>query len=168
MDNSNMKVLIATDGSRSSELAFDHVISLIREGRLHGGDPASAADHRSGPPEIVVVTVSRGTTSNPADYPRSRATLAHSLAEPAAAISNLARAKEILTARGLAAKHLWRVGEDPVETIIETAVDEHADLIVLGCRPRPGRPDEVTGSVSNGVLRTSPIPVLVVKDRLAG
>ncbi len=161
-----MKVLIATDGSRSSELAFDHVITLIRQGRLHGGHPSDPADRDFGPPEIVVLTVSRGSVSVPAGYLRPRGTVGQSLAEPAAAISNLARAKELLTSKGLRAKHLWRVGEDPVETIIETAADEHADLIVLGCRPRPGRPDEVLGSVSNGVLRTSPIPVLVVKDRV--
>lgn len=162
-----MKVLIATDGSRSSEIAFAHVIDLIRQGRLHAGDPLEAADRRSDPPEIVVLTVSRGSVDGRAPFIRPRGTLAQSLAEPAAAISNLARAKEILAAKGLTAKHLWRVGADPVEIINETAADEHAHLIVLGCRPRPGRADEVLGSVSNGVLRTSAIPVLVVKDQLA-
>lgn len=168
-----MKVLIATDGSRSSEIAFDRVLELIAQGRLQGktcsdsNGSIGSTENRPCPPDLVVLTVSRGSTGQQPPFIRPRGTLAQSLAEPAAAISNLARAKELLASRGLVAKHLWRVGEDPVQVIVETAIDEAADLIVLGCRPRLGRPEDLLGSVSSGVLRRSPIPVLVVKDRLA-
>ncbi len=97
---------------------------------------------QNGVPEILVLTVT----------PTS------------AGISTLARAKALLKAHGLTGKALWRVGDDLVATIIETAVDEGVDLIVLGCRPRPLNGKVPHDSVSDGVTTRSPVPVLVVKS----
>ncbi|MBM3270013.1 MAG: universal stress protein [Candidatus Sericytochromatia bacterium] len=96
---------------------------------------------REGVPEILVLTVSR----------------------TAAGISTLANAKALLRAHGLTGKALWRVGEDVAATIVETAVDEKVDLIVLGCRTRQQSGAAPPDSVSDGVACLSPVPVLVVK-----
>ncbi|MBM3276083.1 MAG: universal stress protein [Candidatus Sericytochromatia bacterium] len=90
------------------------------------------------------------------------------VSETSAGISHIARAKELLAREGITARALWRVGADPVNLIVATAQDEHVDLVVLGCRPRLVGASDKPGSVSDGVLRRSPVPVLVVRDQLAG
>lgn len=51
---------------------------------------------------------------------------------------------------------------NPRETLIETALNWEADLIVIGSHDRNGFQQLLSGSMTNYVLRHSPIPVLVV------
>jgi nucleotide-binding universal stress UspA family protein len=48
------------------------------------------------------------------------------------------------------------------ETVVETAVAEHCDLIVIGTHGRRGVPRALLGSVAEGVARRSTVPVLLV------
>ncbi|GAB3019571.1 universal stress protein [Natronobiforma cellulositropha] len=53
-------------------------------------------------------------------------------------------------------------GGDPTETILETARDATVDAIVMGSCGRAGLERLVLGSVTEGVVRESPVPVIVV------
>ena len=50
----------------------------------------------------------------------------------------------------------------PWESILRVARERHADLIVMGTHGRRGLPRALLGSVAEKVLRSSPIPVVVV------
>jgi len=52
---------------------------------------------------------------------------------------------------------------DPAESIVEAAVAEDVDLIVVGSHQRRGVDRLVMGSVSEQVVRTSPVPVVVAR-----
>ncbi len=52
---------------------------------------------------------------------------------------------------------------DPGEAIVEAAVAEDVDLIVVGSHQRRGVDRLVMGSVSEQVVRTSPVPVVVAR-----
>ena len=52
---------------------------------------------------------------------------------------------------------------DPAEAIVEAAVAEGVDLIVVGSHQRRGVDRLVMGSVSEQVVRTSPVPVVVAR-----
>ena len=53
---------------------------------------------------------------------------------------------------------------EPQERIVTLARDEGFDLIVMGTLGRTGRPLALVGSVADGVVRTSPRPVLTVRE----
>lgn len=55
---------------------------------------------------------------------------------------------------------------DPAEAIVEAAVAEGVDLIVVGSHQRRGVDRLVMGSVSEQVVRTSPVPVVVARRAL--
>jgi nucleotide-binding universal stress UspA family protein len=55
----------------------------------------------------------------------------------------------------------------PFERILETAVQEHVALIVLGTHGRTGLTHLVMGSVAERVVRLAPCPVLTVKASTA-
>ena len=52
---------------------------------------------------------------------------------------------------------------DPVESIVETARDWPAELVVIGSHGRGGLGRVVLGSVAEGVARHAPCPVLIVR-----
>jgi nucleotide-binding universal stress UspA family protein len=56
---------------------------------------------------------------------------------------------------------VFETGE-PARRIVETAVQLGADLIVVGTHGRRGLPRMLLGSVAEKVVRTSPVPVLIV------
>lgn len=51
---------------------------------------------------------------------------------------------------------------DPAEMIVDTASAVNADLIVMTTHGRAGLSRWINGSVAEGVLRSSPIPVLLI------
>ena len=52
---------------------------------------------------------------------------------------------------------------DPAESIVEAAIAEEVDLIVVGSHQRRGVDRLVMGSVSEQVVRTAPVPVMVAR-----
>ena len=51
----------------------------------------------------------------------------------------------------------------PFQSIIDTAKDKSADLIVMGTHGRTGLPHTLIGSVAERVVRMAPCPVLVTR-----
>ncbi|MGR4064745.1 MAG: universal stress protein, partial [Vulcanimicrobiaceae bacterium] len=56
------------------------------------------------------------------------------------------------------------LGGDPSDAIAACVADVGADLIVIGSHGRSGLPRLFLGSVAEGVLRKSPVPVLVIRE----
>lgn len=59
--------------------------------------------------------------------------------------------------------HLLKSGEI-VDTILKTAKEENADMIVMGTKGASGLKEIFMGSVASNVIEDSPIPVLAVPD----
>jgi len=64
-------------------------------------------------------------------------------------------------------KEIVAQGESTPETIVDQANKNHCDLIVLGSQ-KAFRSGYSVGSVTKGVLRTSPIPVIVIPPYPSG
>lgn len=62
-------------------------------------------------------------------------------------------------------KLVEKMGAHPAEEIVAVAKESSADLIVLGTHGRRGLKRLVMGSDAELVLRHSPVPVLLVRDR---
>lgn len=62
---------------------------------------------------------------------------------------------------GVEAEYLLWQGA-PVETITEAAASEHAEMIVVGTHRRRGPGRMLLGSVSDELVRTAGVPVLIV------
>jgi nucleotide-binding universal stress UspA family protein len=73
------------------------------------------------------------------------------------------RALERARSRGIAAQGLVREDVAVVDGIIEAARDQDATLIAVGTHGKSGPGYFVLGSVAEGVVRNSPIPVLAVR-----
>jgi nucleotide-binding universal stress UspA family protein len=63
----------------------------------------------------------------------------------------------------VAFEHKLLVG-DPATAIVETADNEHADLIVMGTHGRTGLTRLLMGSVAESVVRKAKCPVLTIKQ----
>lgn len=61
--------------------------------------------------------------------------------------------------------HLFK--GDPAAEIIKAAKDLQCDLIVMGTHGRTGMPRLLMGSVTERVLRASPVPIVAVRRKAA-
>jgi nucleotide-binding universal stress UspA family protein len=77
---------------------------------------------------------------------------------------NLKRYAEPLRAKGLAVDVIVREGY-PATVIEQEAVDQRADLIVIGTRGLSGLKHLLLGSIAERVVQKAPCPVLTVKTR---
>ncbi|WP_435348345.1 universal stress protein [Haloarchaeobius sp. HRN-SO-5] len=64
--------------------------------------------------------------------------------------------------RGIAVETHIREG-DPAQTIVEYAAEEGVDVIVMPTHGRPELTKAIVGSVTDKVIRTGDVPVVVVK-----
>jgi nucleotide-binding universal stress UspA family protein len=62
---------------------------------------------------------------------------------------------------------LLRTG-DARDSIVQTAKDVHADLVVMGTHGRRGVSRALLGSVTESVIRKSPCPVLTIRPHTTG
>lgn len=76
---------------------------------------------------------------------------------------DLAHAAQTVAERGVTAATEIRTLEPPVKGILATIHEKGADLLVMSTRGRGGVERLMLGSVADKVVRTSPIPVLVVR-----
>jgi YjbE family integral membrane protein len=141
------RFLFATDGSPGAARALDHLLVL----RANLRDPQAL--------ELHVINVQRPVSGDVAqfvdsgsldDYHRERSDQA------------LASTRARLQAAGLAFHEHRRVGE-PGATIAETAAALGCDMVVMGARGLATHGGGLLGSVANGALQHSPVPVLVVR-----
>ncbi len=57
--------------------------------------------------------------------------------------------------------------DSPAEGIVDLAARETVNLVVLGTHGRTGLTRLLMGSVAEKVLRTSPVPVVLIRERMA-
>lgn len=138
-----MRVLLATDGSPCSLRALQMTAEL-----------ASAT--RS---QAMVLVVSRMVFMRP--FTGGEADLLVPSNEEAAEI--LMEAFSFLAAHGLRPRTLHRIGV-PHEVIRSVALEEKADLIVVGSHGRTGLQRFLLGSVSEHVLSEAPCSVLIARE----
>jgi nucleotide-binding universal stress UspA family protein len=86
---------------------------------------------------------------------------------PAAPLTAAGKARLLKRLRALCRGARARVEEgDPVRAILRAA--RGADVVVMGTNGRRGLSRMLLGSVCEGVVRLSPVPVLAVRARRAG
>lgn len=148
MPDSLKKILIATDGSSRSRKAACYGVELAK---LAGAEVVALF-------VIDVASWSSLEESITIQTPRksAREILAKRGEKATAYVEGLAR-KEGLRTRSIIAEG------NPAQQIIKTACDECADLIVMGTLGAGGIARFLIGSVTEKVVRHSPIPVLTVK-----
>lgn len=145
------RILVAVDGSSTSDVALAEALKLAKESAaqvllLHvcenpalvvGGDPWMMGMPPVLPPEIFE---ERGQHI-------------------------LDRAQEKARVAGVEAelRRINDAGQRIGQVIAQEAKDWNADLIVMGTHGRKGLDHLLLGSVAEGVIRTSPVPVLLVR-----
>ena len=70
--------------------------------------------------------------------------------------------------RDITATPLFRLGHDPSKTINKVVYDQGIDLVVIGARGRTNDAAALLGSVTERIIRSSRIPLLVVKKKGSG
>ncbi|WP_454731360.1 MULTISPECIES: universal stress protein [Cupriavidus] len=146
------KILLAVDGSRSSDLAVSQAILFAKAtgGEIKALFVADDAD----------VFYFAGTT-----YPSWLMDSIRTMGE-----ETLAAAARRMTEAGVC--HATKLIENPVspgliaETIVGEANSWGADLIVMGTHGRRGVKRMVMGSVAEGVVRESSKPVLLIRSEI--
>ena len=136
------RVLVATDGSADAWAAVEGGVAL-----------ASEANAR-----VTFLTV-RNPVSGLFGDPLYQRHLTHQLAHARLALE-AAEAEAEREGVGFESEILEG---DPVGCIVEAARSWNADLVVVGSRGHGTVTSAVIGSVSRGVVRHSPAPVMVVR-----
>lgn len=142
------RILVPVDGSTTSGLGLGEALRLAADQKaqlqiLHIKDLGLAHRHYEG---LVSIT----------ELERS----AHEVAEKV-----LNDAKALATANGIDAElklHETETGE-VARVIVEEAKRWHADLIVMGTHGRRGLKHMLLGSEAEGVVRMTPVPVLLLR-----
>ena len=147
-----MRVLLAVDGSASSEAAVEMVADRFRPEGTH----------------VKVIHAVEWMHEMPLCFQYAYGT---SAGEDVVECRNSSFERARLLVGRIAAQLEFRgfrtsvltPDADPRHAIIETATDWPADLIVMGSHGRSGLAKLMLGSVAAKVLALSPIPVLIVK-----
>ena len=134
------RILVALDGSESSEAALDQAISL--------GQTCNST--------IFAVNVVDLTPEQLAVAPA----LTDKLSKESREILEKARAK--VEENGITCETITHTGGQPDEFIIQEAKDKEIDLIVMGTHGRTGLKKLLIGSVVQKVLGHAPCSVMVV------
>ncbi|HEX9107747.1 MAG TPA: universal stress protein, partial [Longimicrobiales bacterium] len=142
------RIVVPLDGSRLAEGVLDTVVELARltEARL-------TLLQVLPPPYFFDTTES--THPAPRDAGMAR------LREEAGGY--LARVTGELAGRGAQATAQVLVDARPAHAIARYAQEAHADLVALATHGRGGATRLLLGSVADKVVRTSPVPVLVLR-----
>jgi nucleotide-binding universal stress UspA family protein len=143
-------ILVALDGSRSARLALEEALKL-----------ALAAD-------ATVIVASVAVYPLPLGYPMSGVTgiLAFDTASQAAARQELEHARQLCARRAVRASTqlVDAHGATIPSAIMQAAQAFEADLITMGTHGGRRARCHLLGSVAETVLRSSDVPVLMVRD----
>jgi nucleotide-binding universal stress UspA family protein len=139
------RILVPTDFSEYADYALDYAIALAQKLQarltlLHAVD-------------TTPLEVAESATQRPPSYLEDLETSSEQRLEV-----SLKRIHDV----GLQGETLFVHGV-PFETIINTAKDRGADLIVMGTHGRTGLTHALMGSVAEKVVRLAPCPVLVTR-----
>ncbi|MEM1564227.1 MAG: universal stress protein [Candidatus Bathyarchaeia archaeon] len=151
------KILVPLDGSEHSLKALDIAIQIAKkfDGKITlihvysvSARPVFVPEPSTLTPGIPIMT--------PAEYSR----VAEAVREAGARI--LAQGKDKVRAEGVEVEAILREGH-VVHEIVKVAEEGKFDLIVMGARGISKIRELILGSVSDGVIRNAPCPVLVTK-----
>jgi nucleotide-binding universal stress UspA family protein len=145
------KILVATD---DSELAKKAVLTGSQLAKQFGADLVIVTVTEPLPPIDAAAEAEIGATDPFGRY--------EELAERRASQS-LAAAERIANDAGITCRKIHVKDASPAVGIIETAANTGADLIVMASHGRRGLTKLLLGSVTNEVLVTSQVPVLVCR-----
>ena len=141
------RIVLATDGSEEAELATIRALDLARstDSELH-------IVHVGVIPTLLV------------SYPGTLGYYGKLYEQIEEGSKELLRKQSwrVQAAGGTVAGAHLRMGSVDLE-IVALAKELRADLIVIGCRGHRGLRRAIEGSVSDGVIRHAPCPVLVVR-----
>jgi nucleotide-binding universal stress UspA family protein len=144
------RIVMATDFSSASEPAFEEAARMAREwgARLY----------------LV------HAYETPAQAPVPLMPVSNFFEVLAAARAQVERRLQDLMSReslrGVDVRPLAERG-GPVHAIVDAAVRENADLIIMGTRGRRGAARFLLGSVATGVIAIAPCPVLTLRSQTA-
>lgn len=136
------RVLIPTDGSEGAETAVDHAVQIAERfgAEIH---TVYAVDPSAVPPDIAGSGMIEGLETEGKRATRSIV--------------------EQVEAAGLTA-HSDVVDGPPTQAILDYIEDHEIDLVVMGTHGRTGLDRVLLGSVTERLVRSSPVPVLTVRD----
>ena len=140
-----MKLLLPVDGSEVSRKAVRVALQLLQRGLVadivlaNVQAPANLYEMMTAPDPLVLERVSQ-----------------------AAGADILQPAQAVLTAAQVAFESEVATG-DPANTIIDIAERYGCDLIIMGARGTSALRSALLGSVSNEVLHSAHVPVMIVK-----
>jgi nucleotide-binding universal stress UspA family protein len=143
-------ILIAVDGSTASQLGLAEGLRL-----------AKAIGGRVMLVHVVNALILESEIASTAYYQA----LAEAFRKEGAEILDAAAAMARETGVSFEQKLIEKIGAHAWQEIVKTAKDWRAELVVLGTHGRRGLKRLVMGSDAELVLRHSPVPVLMVRDR---
>ncbi|MGB9740905.1 MAG: universal stress protein [Candidatus Bathyarchaeia archaeon] len=152
------KILVPLDGSEHSLRALNIAIQVAKkfEGKITLIHVYSAA--------VRPVMIPEATTAPPPMIPIMTPMEVSKVAEAARKTGSgiLADGADRVRAEGVPVETVLREG-NTVQEIVKAAGEGKFDLIVMGARGISRIREILLGSVSDGVLRNAPCPVLIVK-----
>ncbi len=151
------KILVPLDGSEHSLKALGIAIKIAKK---FDGKIALIHVYSVSVRPVIVPEPSTLTPGIPITAPTEYSRVAEAVREAGARI--LAQGKERAKAEGIEAETILREGH-VVHEIVKAAEDGKFNLIVMGARGISKIKELILGSVSDGVIRNAPCPVLVTK-----
>lgn len=139
------KILVAVDYSDSSDAAMIYAATLARE-----FDAEIHLVHIYDPPYTNIDAGFSGSII-PEEIP------------PVDMEAEKARLDLVSPGKGTRFLHAFVVGF-PVEELVRYAKEQNVDLVVMGTHGRTGLTRLLMGGVAEGVVRSSPCPVLTIKQ----
>lgn len=151
------KILVPLDGSEHSMRALDIAIQIAKKFK---GKITLIHVYSVGVRPVVVPEPAAFTPGIPIMAPVEYSKVAEAVKEASARI--LAEGVEKAKAQGVDVETMLREGHT-VHEIVRAAEEGGFNLIVMGARGISRIKEMILGSVSEGVIRNAPCPVLVTK-----
>lgn len=140
-------ILVCVDDSEPSIKALEHAIQLAKS----LGSQVAVLEVLELDPMIAEDYINKGQSNVLIDRAKDYI------------LASLEKIKAKYSEDGLSLSIQYREGLSIAETIIQTAIELEADLLVMGSHGRTGLKKLVLGSVAQTVLAQSPVPVLIAK-----
>jgi nucleotide-binding universal stress UspA family protein len=160
------RIIVPLDGSPLSEVAMSQLPNLVGTGTevllLRVIDPPSvelAMPVGVNPPALFVPP--REMMPAPSEESTETTAMAYQ-----AATQYLAKKVVELRNKGMTVRAVVVEETDVAPTIVATAKEEQADLVIMSTHGRSGVARWMLGSVADRVLRSCPTPLLLVRPRV--
>lgn len=145
------KVLIAMDGSRHSNFAFDYFVNHV---------------WREGDEVLLVHAADHGSLTSAPLFSTDPMFVSKLLNEEETEIKNLLeRLKGKLASSGVAGRAVRYSANTPGEAVVKAAREAGVDLIVTGTRGLGMLRRTILGSVSQYILHHADVPVLICREK---